>query len=199
MLQAGGAVAALGLHHLVRLPDGGGLEHGHVLACPAQQQLVPTLDAVNLVEVEDHGHAKQLLAFPQAHVLHHGVVGSLLHEAGQGAESPTEQAEDVAGLALVQLQRLHRARSQSLGRGRVAQQIHQLAAMRRSRRRAHVAAPPASKGLSRTWPQVELPWGGKAQGLGGALGGEVAQRQSCQGLAGRLPEESCWGHHPVVA
>lgn len=45
VLQARGAIALLGLDDLVRLVDGGGLEHGDVLARPPQEKLVALLEA----------------------------------------------------------------------------------------------------------------------------------------------------------
>mmetsp|Transcript_51781 Transcript_51781/g.120805 ORF Transcript_51781/g.120805 Transcript_51781/m.120805 type:complete len:510 (-) Transcript_51781:392-1921(-) len=102
VLQTAGAVALLGLHNLVWLPDRRRLQHRHVVPLPLQQELVALLHAIDLGQVESHREAEELL-LRQAHVLHDGVVGSLLHEAGQRAEGSAEEAEDVAGLALVQL------------------------------------------------------------------------------------------------
>mmetsp|Transcript_20888 Transcript_20888/g.49603 ORF Transcript_20888/g.49603 Transcript_20888/m.49603 type:complete len:623 (-) Transcript_20888:41-1909(-) len=118
VLQAAGTVALLCFHHLVGLPDGRSLQDRNVRTLPLQQQLVSLLDAIDLREIESDRQAKKLL-LGKAHVLHDGVVGCLLHEACEGTEGATEQAEDVARLALIQLNRLHCAGSEALDGSRV--------------------------------------------------------------------------------
>mmetsp|Transcript_26259 Transcript_26259/g.40448 ORF Transcript_26259/g.40448 Transcript_26259/m.40448 type:complete len:407 (-) Transcript_26259:108-1328(-) len=114
VLEAGGAEGLLGLQHLVRLPDGGGLEHRDVLAAPAEQQLVALLEARDVRQVKGHGQTEELL-LRQSHAPHYSLIGRLLHEAGERAEGAVQQAKDVASLALVQLHGLRGAGLQHLG------------------------------------------------------------------------------------
>mmetsp|Transcript_5713 Transcript_5713/g.18334 ORF Transcript_5713/g.18334 Transcript_5713/m.18334 type:complete len:427 (+) Transcript_5713:752-2032(+) len=118
VLQAGGAVAFLGLHDLVRLEDGRGVHHSHVLAGPPKQDLVALLDAGDVRHVQGHRQAEELL-LRQAHARHHGVVGGLVHEARERAEGAVHQAEHVASLAFIQLHRLHARGDEPLGLCRV--------------------------------------------------------------------------------
>mmetsp|Transcript_51780 Transcript_51780/g.120799 ORF Transcript_51780/g.120799 Transcript_51780/m.120799 type:complete len:257 (-) Transcript_51780:1151-1921(-) len=69
VLQTAGAVALLGLHDLVGLVDGIGLQNGHLLSLPRQEQLVALVHAIHLWDVEGHGQPEELL-LRQAHVLH---------------------------------------------------------------------------------------------------------------------------------
>mmetsp|Transcript_19901 Transcript_19901/g.52833 ORF Transcript_19901/g.52833 Transcript_19901/m.52833 type:complete len:805 (+) Transcript_19901:239-2653(+) len=130
VLQAGGAVALLGLHDLVGLEHGGGLQHGDILAIPLQKNLLTHLHAHGAAHVEDNRHAEELL-LRQAHARHNGLVLGLVHEAREGAEGTVHQAEDIAGLALVELDGLGGAGNQGLGLGRIRdQEVDQVAAMR---------------------------------------------------------------------
>mmetsp|Transcript_51488 Transcript_51488/g.137171 ORF Transcript_51488/g.137171 Transcript_51488/m.137171 type:complete len:596 (-) Transcript_51488:47-1834(-) len=134
VLDAGGAVALLGLHRLVWRVDGGGLEHSDVVALVLQQELVALLEARRVVHVEGDGQAEELL-LGKAHVLHHGLVRRLVHEALEGAEGAVHQAEYVARLPLVQLNGCGALRHQRLGLGRVLHhQVHERPAVGGARR-----------------------------------------------------------------
>mmetsp|Transcript_61807 Transcript_61807/g.147473 ORF Transcript_61807/g.147473 Transcript_61807/m.147473 type:complete len:214 (-) Transcript_61807:23-664(-) len=101
VLQAGSAVALHGLNNLVWLIDGLRIEHRYFLAIPLQQDLVALLDA-GVVNVKSHWQAENLLLW-EAHALHNSVILGLGHEARQWAEGTAGQAEDIASLALVQV------------------------------------------------------------------------------------------------
>mmetsp|Transcript_133441 Transcript_133441/g.426595 ORF Transcript_133441/g.426595 Transcript_133441/m.426595 type:complete len:527 (-) Transcript_133441:352-1932(-) len=102
VLEAGGAEALLGLDDLIRFVDGRHLQHSNLLALPLQQDLVAPLQTRNALHIEGHRQAEQLL-LGQAHVLHDGVVGGLIHEALERAEGTVHEAEHIASLALVQI------------------------------------------------------------------------------------------------
>mmetsp|Transcript_68161 Transcript_68161/g.120314 ORF Transcript_68161/g.120314 Transcript_68161/m.120314 type:complete len:257 (-) Transcript_68161:1180-1950(-) len=61
VLQAGCAIAFLGLHDLVWLVYGGSLQNSHFFSCPLQQDLVTLLDTIHRIHVQGHGHTKELL------------------------------------------------------------------------------------------------------------------------------------------
>mmetsp|Transcript_100318 Transcript_100318/g.224045 ORF Transcript_100318/g.224045 Transcript_100318/m.224045 type:complete len:446 (-) Transcript_100318:868-2205(-) len=127
MLQARGAESFLGLHDLVGLKDRGRLKHRDVLARPAQQHLVPLLQALDALDVKGHRETEELLLW-EAHALHHGVVSGLCHEAVEGAEGAMQEAEDIACLALAQFDGAHRGTLESRSLGRVLHhEVHQRA------------------------------------------------------------------------
>mmetsp|Transcript_17495 Transcript_17495/g.46610 ORF Transcript_17495/g.46610 Transcript_17495/m.46610 type:complete len:266 (+) Transcript_17495:485-1282(+) len=89
VLEARSAVDLLGFNDLVRLPDRTGIENRHILAPPAQQKFVTRLEAFDVGQIQSHGQTEELF-LRQAHVLHHGVVGGLVHEATQRTEGAVD-------------------------------------------------------------------------------------------------------------
>ena len=98
VLEGGGAVAALGLLHLVGFPAALHREHGQVLALVSEQEPVAHGDA-GVVGVEHDRQAEQQAA-AGAVVGHHRLVVLLVHEAAQGREATHHQQFHIAGVAV---------------------------------------------------------------------------------------------------
>ena len=129
MLEGGGAVAALGLLDLVRLPAALDREHGELLAAVGEQQPLADRDA-GVVAVEDDRQAEQQAAAGAVRG-NHGFVVLLVHEATQGREAPHHQQLHVTGVAIAALDAASTALESGLALVGGQQQIHQGTAMGR--------------------------------------------------------------------
>jgi len=101
MLDRGGAVAALSLTRLIRLPATLHRQHCQLLTPIGEQQLVAHSNR-SVIGVEDDRQAKQQAA-GGAVARHHGFVVLLMHEATQGREPSHHKQLNVAGIAIAAL------------------------------------------------------------------------------------------------